>query len=86
MAKRLNPRHQEMVRAKIQTSQLINRLQNEAHGKVSLTAGQRESAKFLIGMSLSKPPEQTDLYVTGELTLEQMLASSWKKPKPADDE
>lgn len=32
MAARLNPRHQDFVRAKIQASQLINVLQNHAFG------------------------------------------------------
>lgn len=58
MAARLNPRHSEMVRAKIKTSQLINRLQDEALGKISLTDGQRDSARFLVNKSLSNPPEQ----------------------------
>lgn len=58
MAARLNPRHSEMVRAKIRTSQLINRLQDEALGKIALLDGERESAKFLINKSLANPPEQ----------------------------
>jgi hypothetical protein len=56
MAARLNPRHQEMVRAKIQTSQLIRVLQEEGMGKTELRDGQRESAKFLINKSMSNPP------------------------------
>lgn len=65
MAKRLNPRHQEMVRAKIQTSHLINILQEEAHGKRILRDGQRDSAKFLINKSLANPPEDTNLNLSG---------------------
>jgi hypothetical protein len=67
MAARLNPRHQDMVRAKIQTSQLINRLQNHAFGKLELTDAQRDSAKFLISKSLSNPPEAQTITHDGEL-------------------
>lgn len=70
MAARLNPRHQDMVRAKIQTSQLINRLQNEALGKIQLKEGERESAKFLVNKSLANPPEDKNLNVSGELKVE----------------
>lgn len=77
MAKRLNPRHQEMVRLKIKTSQLLNRLQDEALGKIDLTDGQRESAKFLVNKSLSNPPEDKNLNVDGRLHLElEFIASS----------
>lgn len=69
MAARLNPRHQDMVRAKIQTTQLIKRLQDEALGRLELTIGQRESAKFLVNKSLGNPPEQTDVNVDGQITV-----------------
>jgi hypothetical protein len=58
-----------MVRAKIQTTQLIKRLQDEALGKLDLTLGQRESAKFLVNKSLGNPPEQTDVTVDGQITV-----------------
>jgi len=76
MAKRLNPRHQEMVRHKIQTVKLIARLQDDAFGLLQLTDGQRDSAKFLIGKSLSNPPVITDLNVSGGLSLEWPLPKS----------
>lgn len=60
MAKRLQPRHQEEIRRKIQASQLINRLQDEALGKVELTDGQRESARFLLTRVLSPPVPKDD--------------------------
>lgn len=69
MAARLNPRHSEMVRAKIRTSQLINRLQDEALGKIELSDGERESAKFLINKSLANPPEQKDVNLNGQLNV-----------------
>lgn len=63
MAARLNKRHQDSVRAKIQASALIRVLQQEALGKSSLADGQRESAKFLLNKSLSNPPEDKNLNV-----------------------
>jgi len=76
MAARLNNRHQEMVRRKIQTTKLIAVLQDEAFGKTILRDGQRDSARFLIGKSLGNPPEQTDLNVSGDLNLAWPLARS----------
>ena len=61
MAARLNNRHQDMVRAKIQASQLVRVLQDEAMGRTVLADGQRESAKYLLNKSLSNAPETKDL-------------------------
>ena len=52
MAARLNPRHQDFVRAKIQASQLINRLMDNINGKVQLSPGQVQSIKILLDKSL----------------------------------
>lgn len=65
MAKRLNPRHQEMVRAKIQTSVLIDLLQKDAMGVKRMAPGSRRSAEFLVNKSLSNPPEDTNLNLSG---------------------
>lgn len=48
--------HQDSVRAKIQASQLINRLQKDAMGELELTDGQRDSAKFLVHKILGNAP------------------------------
>lgn len=48
MAARLRPQHQEDVRAKIQTSQLINRLQDHALGVVELTKSQVSAIQILL--------------------------------------
>lgn len=40
MAARLNPRHQEMVRTKIQGTQLVNALQDHVLGKKEMKASQ----------------------------------------------
>jgi hypothetical protein len=76
MAARLNNRHQDMVRAKIQTSHLIRVLQDEALGRTELEDGQRESARFLINKSLGNPPEQTDLNVSGDISLAVSFVAS----------
>jgi hypothetical protein len=52
MAARLRPQHQEDVRAKIKTSQLINRLQDHALGSVELTATQIKAIEVLIRKTL----------------------------------
>lgn len=50
MAARLNKRHDEEARNKIQVSQLINRLQNNALGKLKaeMSPGQVKSATALL--------------------------------------
>ena len=60
MAARLNPRNQESVRRRIQATQLVKRLQDEALGKIELTDGQRESAKFLLTRAISPPVPKDD--------------------------
>lgn len=52
MAARLRPQHQDDVRAKIKTSQLINRLQDHALGKVDLTTTQIKAIEVLIRKTL----------------------------------
>jgi hypothetical protein len=60
MAARLNPRNQQSVRDKIQATQLVKRLQDEALGKIEMTDGQRDSAKFLLSRCLSPPVPRDD--------------------------
>jgi hypothetical protein len=52
MAARLNPRHQDMVRDKIQATQLINRLENHALGDVELSPTQIKAIEILLKKSL----------------------------------
>jgi len=54
MAARLNPRHTEMVRQKIQAGVLIDRLQKHAQGKVDMTASQIKAAEILLDRSVPK--------------------------------
>lgn len=48
----MNKRHQDMVREKIQTSQLINRLQNHVDGETELSTTQLKAAEILLNKSL----------------------------------
>ena len=52
MAERLNKRQADTTRAKIQASQLINRLQNHVDGNVELSATQIRAAEILLKKSL----------------------------------
>lgn len=52
MAARLRTTHQDDVRAKIKTSQLINRLEDHALGDLDLTATQIKAIEVLIRKTL----------------------------------
>jgi hypothetical protein len=56
MAYRLNPRHQELVRAKIKASNIIKVLNDHIEGKRELSATQVTSAKILLDKSVSNAP------------------------------
>jgi hypothetical protein len=60
MAARIRKNHQEDVKAKIQTSQLINRLVNHIDGAIELTSTQVDAIKFLVNKTLSNAPTVTD--------------------------
>lgn len=49
---RLNPKHDERTRAKIQTSQIINRLESFINGKAELSAPQVTAALGLLRKTL----------------------------------
>lgn len=71
MAARLNPHHSEMVRSKIQASQLINRLQDHVFGTVEMTPTQLKAAEVLLKKSL---PDLQALNISGEMTHRHTLA------------
>ena len=71
---RLSPYHSAEVRAKIQCSQLINRLTDHVNGKVEMTPAQVQSAKILLDKGLSNAP--TDMNVTGNMTVVWPLGKS----------
>ena len=62
MAARLNPRHQDMVRDKIQASQLINRLTQHALGNVELSATQVKAIEILLKKSV---PDLSAVSISG---------------------
>lgn len=56
----------DLVRARIQTTQLVKRLQDHVHGKVELSATQVRAAEVLLARTLPTLT-QTDLNVDGQL-------------------
>lgn len=52
MAARLKKFHQDEVRTKIQTSQLINRLTDHALGKIPMEPTQVQAIRILLGKTL----------------------------------
>lgn len=62
MAARLRKTHQDEVRTKIQTSQLINRLTNHAFGELELSNTQLRAIEILLKKSL---PDLSQVELTG---------------------
>lgn len=66
MAERtLRPRHQDEIRQKIQTSQLVNRLQNHAlsEGEEEISNSRMKAIEILLRKSL---PDLTSTEITGD--------------------
>jgi len=65
MAERLRKRHQDEIRTKIQTSQLINVLQNHALGadEIEITPTRMKAIEPLLKKSL---PDLTSTEITGD--------------------
>ena len=63
MAERMRKTHQDDVRAKIQTSQLINRLTDHALGNVELSPTQVRAIEILIKTTL---PDLSTVELTGD--------------------
>lgn len=70
MAARIDRIHSERVRNRIKLSQLVTRLENNALGKIEMTPGQIDTAKFLVARVMAPPPEDKNLKVDGTLTVE----------------
>lgn len=62
MAVRKQLSHDTRTREKIQTSQLVNRLQDNAFGKIELTQAQLKSIEILLRKSL---PDLTAISLSG---------------------
>lgn len=68
MAARLRKTHQDEVRTKIKTSQLINRLTDHVFGEVELSATQLRAVEILLKKSLPDL-SQVDMNVEGDVGL-----------------
>lgn len=79
MATRIRKQHQDETRARIQTSQLINRLQDQADGKVELTTMQMKAIEILLRKSL---PDLSAVELSG--TVEQRKAHELPDDRLAD--
>lgn len=64
MAARKNLSHDQRTREKIQTSQLINRLQSFANGEIELTTGQIKAIEVLLKKSL---PDLSSVELSGQV-------------------
>jgi len=73
MAERLNKMHQESVRLKIKSSQLINRLENHAFGELELTPTQIRAIEILLKKTI---PDLSAMQVNGEIDANLKVAHS----------
>jgi hypothetical protein len=80
MAVRKTLSHDTKTREKIQTSQLINRLQDNAFGKIELTAGQLRSIEVLLKKTL---PDLQAIEHTGSVEQNVTVtgALAWHPPQ-----
>lgn len=76
MAARLNPKHDELTRQKIQTSQLINRLQSFVNGECEMAPHQVSAALGLLKKTL---PDLSAVDHSGEVTTSYLM----RAPMPA---
>jgi len=74
-ARTLRPNHQADIKAKIQTTQLINRLNKHIDGEIELTNTQIDAIKFLINKTLSNAPTEIDQNITGDLEITKIERS-----------
>lgn len=72
---RLNPAHDERTRAKIQTSQIVNRLQDFVNGAVELSPAQVTAAQVLLRKTL---PDLAQTEVTGDPEKPLAMTIRWK--------
>lgn len=63
---RLNPAHDERTRAKIKTSQIINRLEKLVNGEIDMTSQQVTAAGILLKKTL---PDLSAVTMDGKITL-----------------
>jgi hypothetical protein len=80
MAARLRPHHQDEIRAKIKTSQLVNRLEDHAFGNIELSPSQVRSIEVLLKKTIS---DLQSVQLTGELEHDVKVtgALQWQPPQ-----
>ena len=76
MAARKQLFHPDEVRAKIQASQLINRLHDNAFGKVELTQSQVRSIEILLKKAV---PDLSSVELTGDDNKPVRMVVEWQK-------
>ncbi len=88
MPARLRTMHQDEVRAKIKTSQLINRLENHALGKLELSKTQIKAIEVLIRKTL---PDLSAVTLKGDpdnplqsVTMVELVAPKLKTDEKTD--
>ena len=84
---RLNPQHDERTRAKIQTSQIINRLERLVFGEIEMSSEQVAAARILLGKTL---PDMKQIEHSGETTQRvistiPLAADEWKDKFASED-
>jgi hypothetical protein len=80
VAARLRPHHQDEVRSKIKTSQLINRLTDHVLGEVEMSPSQVQAANILLKKALADLTA-VDLSAT-DGTLAEATRYGWQPPQP----
>lgn len=79
MAARLNKRHQEEVRTRIQTSQLINVLQDHAlNAESEISQSRMKAIEILLKKSL---PDLSSVELSGDQDNPVKLVFGWKSAK-----
>lgn len=78
MAARIHAAHNAQTREKIQTSQLVNRLQDNAMGKITLDKEQIRSIEILLKKTL---PDLSAIQHSGDPDKPVKLEIGWKSSK-----
>ena len=73
---RLNPEHDERTRAKIQTSQIINRLEKLVNGEVDMTGPAVTAALGLLKKTL---PDLSSVEVSGDSDNPVKMVIEWQR-------
>lgn len=77
-ARKLRPFHTDEIRAKIQASQLINRLHAHALGEIELTQTQIAAIKILLGKSV---PDLQAISIEGAMDVTAKVTGLAFKPR-----